>query len=99
MLKKNIGFNNVFCLISFNIYPCLSGLYMMQTEYQKLIILHVIQDGLLEGNETFTIQLVSTGDAEISPVNGKELIQYLLVLDIPYGNSPKSVHIILVCSA
>lgn len=53
-----------------------SGLYMMQTESQKLIVLHVIQDDLLEGNETFTIQLVSTGDAEISPVNGKELITF-----------------------
>lgn len=71
---------------------------MMQTEFQKLIILHAIQDGLLEGNETFTIQLVSTGDAEISPVNGKELIQYLLVLGILYENYSKPVHI-LVCNA
>ena len=55
-----------------------SGLYVMQTESQKLIILHAVQDGLLEGNETFTIRLVSTGDAEISPVNGKELIHYIL---------------------
>lgn len=51
---------------------------MMQTESQKLIVLHAVQDGLLEGNETFTIQLVSTGDAEISPLNGKELIHYSL---------------------
>jgi len=55
-----------------------SGLYVMQTESQKSIVLHAIQDGLLEGNETFTIQLVSAGDAEISPVNGKELINYVL---------------------
>lgn len=55
-----------------------SDLYMMQTESQKLIVLHAVQDGLLEGNETFTIQLVSTGDAEISPLNGKELIHYSL---------------------
>lgn len=47
---------------------------MIQTESQKMIILHAIQDDLLEGNETFTIQLVSTGDAEISPVHGKEFI-------------------------
>lgn len=52
------------------------GLYVMQTESQKWIVLHAVQDGLLEGNETFTIQLVSTGDAEISPLNGKELILY-----------------------
>lgn len=98
-MLKNVSFSTLFCLISFNIYPCLSGLYMTQTESQKLIILHAIQDGLLEGNETFTVQLVSTGDAEISPVNGKELIQYLLVLDILYENYSKSVHIILACSA
>lgn len=72
---------------------------MMQTEFQKLIILHAIQDGLLEGNETFTIQLVSTGDAEISPVNGKDLIQYLLFFNILYENYSISVHIILVSSA
>lgn len=55
-----------------------SGLYVTQTETQKVIVLHAVQDGLLEGNETFTIQLVSTGDAEISPVHGKELTHYFL---------------------
>lgn len=56
-----------------------SGLYMMQTESQKVIVLNAVQDGLLEGNETFTIQLVSTGDAEISPIHGKELIHCILL--------------------
>ncbi|NXO67952.1 GPR98 protein, partial [Phainopepla nitens] len=50
--------------------PLNGTLHFNETESQKLIILHAIQDGVLEGNETFTIQLVSTGDAEISPVNG-----------------------------
>ncbi|KAJ7406541.1 G-protein coupled receptor 98 isoform X1 [Willisornis vidua] len=50
--------------------PLNGTLHFNETESQKLIVLHAIQDGLLEGNETFTIQLVSTGDAEISPVNG-----------------------------
>ncbi|NXO18386.1 GPR98 protein, partial [Oriolus oriolus] len=54
----------------YDLTPLNGTLHFNETESQKLIILHVIQDGQLEGNETFTIQLVSTGDAEISPVNG-----------------------------
>ncbi|NXE93985.1 GPR98 protein, partial [Menura novaehollandiae] len=54
----------------YDLTPLNGTLHFNETESQKLIILHTIQDGLLEGNETFTIQLVSTGDAEISPVNG-----------------------------
>ncbi|NWW69684.1 GPR98 protein, partial [Climacteris rufus] len=54
----------------YDLTPLNGTLHFNETEFQKLIILHTIQDGLLEGNETFTIQLVSTGDAEISPVNG-----------------------------
>ncbi|KAM4753534.1 adhesion G-protein coupled receptor V1 isoform 2-T3 [Cyanocitta cristata] len=54
----------------YDLTPLNGTLHFNETESQKLIVLHVIQDGLLEGNETFTIHLVSTGDAEISPVNG-----------------------------
>ncbi|NWV81048.1 GPR98 protein, partial [Dasyornis broadbenti] len=54
----------------YDLTPLNGTLHFNETEFQKLIILHAIQDGLLEGNETFTIQLVSTGDAEISPVHG-----------------------------
>uniref|UniRef100_A0A674GVY7 Adhesion G protein-coupled receptor V1 n=1 Tax=Taeniopygia guttata TaxID=59729 RepID=A0A674GVY7_TAEGU len=54
----------------YDLTPLNGTLHFSETESQKLIILHAIQDGLLEGNETFTVQLVSTGDAEISPVNG-----------------------------
>ncbi|XP_058280172.1 adhesion G-protein coupled receptor V1 [Hirundo rustica] len=54
----------------YDLMPLNGTLHFSETEFQKLIILHAIQDGVLEGNETFTIQLVSTGDAEISPVNG-----------------------------
>ncbi|XP_066038594.1 adhesion G-protein coupled receptor V1 [Chamaea fasciata] len=54
----------------YDLTPLNGTLHFSETEFQKLIILHAIQDGLLEGNETFTIQLVSTGDAEISPVDG-----------------------------
>ncbi|NWT12625.1 GPR98 protein, partial [Vireo altiloquus] len=54
----------------YDLTPLNGTLHFNETESQKMIILHVIQDGLLEGNETFIIQLVSTGDAEISPING-----------------------------
>ncbi|XP_041868913.1 adhesion G-protein coupled receptor V1 isoform X10 [Corvus kubaryi] len=54
----------------YDLTPLNGTLHFNEAESQKLIVLHVIQDGLLEGNETFTIHLVSTGDAEISPVNG-----------------------------
>uniref|UniRef100_A0A8C3RD85 Adhesion G-protein coupled receptor V1 n=1 Tax=Cyanoderma ruficeps TaxID=181631 RepID=A0A8C3RD85_9PASS len=54
----------------YDLTPLNGTLHFNETEFQKVIILRAIQDDLLEGNETFTIQLVSTGDAEISPVNG-----------------------------
>ncbi|XP_051498511.1 adhesion G-protein coupled receptor V1 [Apus apus] len=54
----------------YDLTPLNGTLHFNETESQKMIVLHAIQDGLLEGNESFTIQLVSTGDAEISPVNG-----------------------------
>ncbi|XP_068782490.1 adhesion G-protein coupled receptor V1 [Struthio camelus] len=54
----------------YDLTPLNGTLHFNETESQKLIVLHAVQDGILEGNETFTIQLVSTGDAEISPVNG-----------------------------
>ncbi|XP_053910929.1 adhesion G-protein coupled receptor V1 [Cuculus canorus] len=54
----------------YDLTPLNGTLHFNETESQQLIVLRAVQDGLLEGNETFTIQLVSTGDAEISPVNG-----------------------------
>ncbi|NXF10740.1 GPR98 protein, partial [Smithornis capensis] len=54
----------------YDLTPLNGTLHFNETESQKLIVLRAIQDGLLEGNETFAIQLISTGDAEISPVNG-----------------------------
>ncbi|NWX37327.1 GPR98 protein, partial [Notiomystis cincta] len=54
----------------YDLTPLNGTLHFEETEFRKVIILHAIQDDLLEGNETFTIQLVSPGDAEISPVNG-----------------------------
>ncbi|XP_031463513.1 adhesion G-protein coupled receptor V1-like, partial [Phasianus colchicus] len=50
--------------------PLNGTLHFNETESQKFIVIRAVEDGILEGNETFTIQLVSAGDAEISPVNG-----------------------------
>ncbi|XP_027733793.1 adhesion G-protein coupled receptor V1 isoform X6 [Empidonax traillii] len=61
----------------YDLTPLNGTLHFNETESQKLIVLHAIQDGLLEGNETFAIQLVSLGDAEISPVNGIATITIL----------------------
>ncbi|XP_054253432.1 adhesion G-protein coupled receptor V1 [Indicator indicator] len=77
--------------------PLNGTLHFNETESQKLIVLHVIQDDLLEGNETFTIQLVSTGDAEISPVNGVATI--IIVGDEGasgvVGIAPSSRHVLI----
>ncbi|NWV26847.1 GPR98 protein, partial [Origma solitaria] len=81
----------------YDLTPLNGTLHFNETEFQKLIILHVIQDGLLEGNETFTIQLVSTGDAEISPVNGVATI--IIVGDKGasgvVGIAPSSKHVLI----
>ncbi|NXU16592.1 GPR98 protein, partial [Pardalotus punctatus] len=81
----------------YDLTPLNGTLHFNETEYHKLIILHAIQDGLLEGNETFTIQLVTTGDAEISPVNGVATI--IIVGDEGasgvVGIAPSSKHVLI----
>ncbi|XP_032297180.1 adhesion G-protein coupled receptor V1 isoform X2 [Coturnix japonica] len=57
--------------------PLNGTLHFNETESQKFIVIHAVEDGILEGNETFTIQLISAGDAEISPVNGLATIVIL----------------------
>ncbi|OXB60111.1 hypothetical protein ASZ78_001978 [Callipepla squamata] len=57
--------------------PLNGTLHFNETESQKFIVIRAVEDGILEGNETFTIQLVSAGDAEISPVNGLATITIL----------------------
>ncbi|OXB72852.1 UNVERIFIED_CONTAM: hypothetical protein H355_000852 [Colinus virginianus] len=57
--------------------PLNGTLHFNETESQKFIVIRAVEDGILEGNETFAIQLVSAGDAEISPVNGLATITIL----------------------
>ncbi|NWV35380.1 GPR98 protein, partial [Grantiella picta] len=81
----------------YDLTPLNGTLHFNETEFQKLIILHAMQDGLLEGNETFTIQLISTGDEEISPVNGVATI--IIVGDEGasgvVGIAPSSKHVLI----
>ncbi|XP_074850311.1 adhesion G-protein coupled receptor V1 [Carettochelys insculpta] len=53
----------------YDLTPLNGTLYFNETESQKIIVLQAIQDGLLEGNEMYTIQLVSTDNVEISPIS------------------------------
>ncbi|XP_029429217.1 adhesion G-protein coupled receptor V1 [Rhinatrema bivittatum] len=50
--------------------PLNGTLLFNETESRKNIILRAIQDGVLEGDERYTIQLLSADNSEISPVDG-----------------------------
>ncbi|KAM5328541.1 adhesion G-protein coupled receptor V1 [Glossophaga mutica] len=54
--------------------PLNGTLHFDETESQKTIILHTLQDTVLEKDRHFTIQLVSVDEAEISPVKGSASI-------------------------
>ncbi|XP_036887970.1 adhesion G-protein coupled receptor V1 [Sturnira hondurensis] len=54
--------------------PLNGTLHFDETESQKTIILHTLQDTVLEKDRRFTIQLVSVDEAEISPVKGSASI-------------------------
>ncbi|NWI09710.1 GPR98 protein, partial [Crypturellus soui] len=81
----------------YDLTPLNGTLHFNETESQKLIVLHAVQDAILEGNETYTIQLVSTGDAEVSPVNG--LATIVIVGDEGasgiVGIAPSSMHVLI----
>ncbi|NWY04075.1 GPR98 protein, partial [Nothoprocta ornata] len=81
----------------YDLTPLNGTLHFNETDSQKLIVLHAIQDDILEGNETYIIQLVSTGDAEISPVNG--LATIVIVGDEGasgiVGIAPSSTHVLI----
>uniref|UniRef100_F7FXQ0 Adhesion G-protein coupled receptor V1 n=1 Tax=Monodelphis domestica TaxID=13616 RepID=F7FXQ0_MONDO len=54
--------------------PLNGTLHFEENEFKKAIILHAHQDTFLEGDKSFIIQLLSLGDVEISPVNGRAAI-------------------------
>ncbi|KAJ7335780.1 hypothetical protein JRQ81_013721, partial [Phrynocephalus forsythii] len=61
----------------YDLTPLNGTLLFAELESQKTIVLHAIQDGLLEGDESYIVQLVSTDNTEISPINGMATIMIL----------------------
>ncbi|XP_075398780.1 adhesion G-protein coupled receptor V1 [Tenrec ecaudatus] len=54
--------------------PLNGTLHFEETESQKTIVLHALQDTVLEGDKHFIIQLISIDEVEISPVKGSASI-------------------------
>ncbi|XP_019589799.2 adhesion G-protein coupled receptor V1 [Rhinolophus sinicus] len=54
--------------------PLSGTLHFDETESQKTIVLHTLQDTVLEDYRHFTIQLISADEVEISPVKGSASI-------------------------
>nr|XP_001918372.2 G-protein coupled receptor 98 [Equus caballus] len=54
--------------------PLNGTLHFDETESQKTIVLHTLQDTVLEEDRCFTIQLMSLDEVEISPVKGSASI-------------------------
>ncbi|XP_063151499.1 adhesion G-protein coupled receptor V1 [Candoia aspera] len=61
----------------YDLTPLNGTLLFSEMESQKTIVLQAIQDGVLEGDEQYSIHLVSTDNTEISPVNGIATITIL----------------------
>ncbi|ETE65236.1 G-protein coupled receptor 98, partial [Ophiophagus hannah] len=61
----------------YDLTPLNGTLFFSEMESQKTIILHAIQDDVLEGDEHYSIHLVSTGNTEISTLNGIATITIL----------------------
>ncbi|KAH0628079.1 hypothetical protein JD844_008789 [Phrynosoma platyrhinos] len=53
----------------YDLTPLNGTLLFAEMESQKTIVLQAIQDALLEGDESYTVQLLSTDNTEISPIN------------------------------
>uniref|UniRef100_K7FWY2 Adhesion G protein-coupled receptor V1 n=1 Tax=Pelodiscus sinensis TaxID=13735 RepID=K7FWY2_PELSI len=81
----------------YDLTPLNGTLYFNETESRKTIVLQAIQDSLLEGNEMYIIQLVSTENAEISPINGQATIVILGDQGASgvVGIAPSSNHILI----
>ncbi|XP_039203977.1 adhesion G-protein coupled receptor V1 isoform X7 [Crotalus tigris] len=81
----------------YDLTPLSGTLFFSEMESQKTIILHAIQDDVLEGDEHYSIHLVSTDNTEISPVNGIATITILADQGASgvVGISSKSTHFLI----
>ncbi|XP_016041836.2 adhesion G-protein coupled receptor V1 [Erinaceus europaeus] len=76
----------------------LSGMvHFDETESQKTIVLHTLQDTVVEKDRNFTIHLVSVDDTEISPLKGSASIVLRGDKGVPgdVGIAPSSRHIFI----
>ncbi|XP_061478182.1 adhesion G-protein coupled receptor V1 isoform X3 [Rhineura floridana] len=81
----------------YDLTPLNGTLLFAEMESQKTIVLQAIQDDLLEDDENYTIQLVSTDNTEISPINGVAVITVLGDQDAfgIVGIASSSTHILI----
>ncbi|XP_069081373.1 adhesion G-protein coupled receptor V1 [Pleurodeles waltl] len=58
----------------FDLSPLNGTIVFNETDSRKNIVLQAIQDGLLEGNERYSIQLIAVDNTEIAPFDGTATI-------------------------
>ncbi|XP_058384943.1 adhesion G-protein coupled receptor V1 [Diceros bicornis minor] len=77
--------------------PLNGTLHFEETESRKTIVLHTLQDIVLEEDKRFTIQLLSIDEVEISPVKGSAsiIIQGDKGASGEVGIAPSSRHVLI----
>ncbi|XP_004678196.1 PREDICTED: G-protein coupled receptor 98 [Condylura cristata] len=77
--------------------PLNGTIHFDETESQKTIVLHTLQDTMLEEDRHFTIQLISVDEVEISPVKGSASIIIRGGKGAPgeVGIAPSSRHVLI----
>ncbi|XP_060617754.2 adhesion G-protein coupled receptor V1 isoform X2 [Anolis sagrei] len=81
----------------YDLTPLNGTVLFAEMDSQKTIVLQAIQDVLLEGDESYTVQLLSTDDTEISPINGIATITILGDRGASgiVGIAPSSTHVLI----
>uniref|UniRef100_A0A8C0C9F3 Adhesion G-protein coupled receptor V1 n=1 Tax=Balaenoptera musculus TaxID=9771 RepID=A0A8C0C9F3_BALMU len=77
--------------------PLNGTLHFDETESQKTIVLHTLQDAMLEEDRSFTIQLVPVDEVEISPIKGSAsiIIRGDKGVSGEVGIAPSSRHVLI----
>ncbi|KAM9694992.1 adhesion G-protein coupled receptor V1 [Trichechus inunguis] len=77
--------------------PLNGTLHFDETESKKTIVLHTLQDTVLEGDKRFVIQLLSVDEVEISPVKGSAsiIIRGDKGVSGEVGIAPSSRHVLI----
>ncbi|XP_056394317.1 adhesion G-protein coupled receptor V1 isoform X2 [Hyla sarda] len=81
----------------YDLSPLNGTLIFNESDTKKTFTIQAIQDGLLEGEETFTVQLVSAEYSVISPVDGAATV--IILGDVGasgiVGIAPTSFHVLI----